>query len=81
MIDPNVAILAILEQGQEEADAALVALHALWAKEDEVTARNRAWALAAHAQGERDRDAKRVELGGKSRLEPEQPAEEPKDAA
>lgn len=79
--NPNAAILALLEQGQEEADAAFVALHAQWEQDDAITAQNRAWTLAAHKQGEKDRDAKRVELGGVSKIEAEKKAADEKAAA
>lgn len=66
---PNEEKLALLEQGHAEAEAALAALKADWAREDAETAERRAVLLEAHAQGDRDRDAVRVELGGTSLIE------------
>lgn len=68
-------MLAILETGHREAEDALVALKAGWVREDEETAARRQHMLEAHAQGARDRDAKRVELGGYSLIEAEEQAE------
>jgi len=58
--------LEILEAGAREAEAALAELKDLWKREDEATAANRAAVLEAHAQGARDRDAMRVQMGGAS---------------
>jgi hypothetical protein len=74
MNDPR--MLAILETGHREANEALVALKAQWARDDEETREARRHTLEAHAQGARDRDAKRVELGGESLIEAEKRATE-----
>jgi hypothetical protein len=62
----NARMLALLEQGHIEAEAALAALKAAWVLEDEGRKAHRAHILEAHAQGARDRDAMRVQLGGES---------------
>lgn len=67
--------LEILEEGHKEAEQALMDLKALWEREDETTAANRAAVLEAHAQGARDRDAVRVSMGGTSVIEAEKAAE------
>lgn len=72
--------LEILEEGHKEAEQALVDLKALWEREDEATATNRAAVLEAHAQGARDRDAVRVSMGGASVIEAEKAAEAAKQA-
>jgi hypothetical protein len=72
----DVRMLAILETGHREANEALVALKAQWARDDEETREARRHTLEAHAQGARDRDAKRVELGGESLIEAEKRATE-----
>lgn len=72
--------LDILEQGHKEAEAALVELKELWKREDEATKANRAAVLEAHAQGARDRDAVRVQMGGASVIEAEKAAEAAKKA-
>lgn len=63
--------LALLEASHVEAGAALDALKATWANEDEEIAARRAGLLEAHAQGARDRDVVRVRLGGSSMIEAE----------
>lgn len=73
--------LEILEEGHKEAEQALVDLKALWVREDEATAANRAAVLEAHAQGARDRDAVRVSMGGASVIEAEKAAEADKAEA
>lgn len=66
-----------LEAQHAECEAALDALKATWAREDETTAEIRARLLEAHAQGARDRDAVRVRLGGVSVMETPPVAEPP----
>lgn len=68
--------LEILEQGHDEAVAALEALKMRWVQDDADTAKAREAMLEAHAQGDRDRDAKRVQLGGESLIEAERRAKE-----
>jgi len=64
--------LELLEQGHAEAEEALRALRAQWVREDEARLAERARIVEAHAQGARDRDAKRVELGGESLIAAEE---------
>lgn len=66
MSEENTRRLGLLEQGHAEAVDALQALKAAWEREDEGREAHRARVLEAHAQGERDRDAMRVQLGGDS---------------
>jgi len=65
----NEEMLALVEQGEIDATRALDELKALWAREDEQTAANRAAVMEAHANGDRDRDAARVKYGGVSKFE------------
>lgn len=67
-IVPDRRRLAVLEQGHAEAEQALLDLKAAWEMEDEGRRAQRAHILEAHAQGARDRDAVRVQLGGESLL-------------
>ncbi len=62
----NDRILGLLEQGETDAKAALLALKDRWASEDRARMADRGFILAAHEQGAKDRDAKRIELGGVS---------------
>ena len=57
-------MIALLDQGAKDAEIALADLKALWAREDEATAANRAAVLEAHAQGARDRDEARKMYAG-----------------
>jgi len=57
-----------LEQGHTEAEAEFEAVKARWAVEDEQR-KNERWAIIErHAQGARDRDRLRIELGGQSKF-------------
>lgn len=68
--------LELLEQGHVEAEEAKAALIAKWGQEDVVTAALRTEELERHAQGDRDRDAMRVALGGTSLIEAKAQAEQ-----
>ena len=57
-------MLALLDQGAKDAEIALTELRALWVREDEATAANRALILAAHDQGARDREEARKMYAG-----------------
>lgn len=72
--------LELLEEGHKEADAALVALKEQWKTEDEAKKVERAAILEAHAQGAKDRDAVRKQMGGASLIEAEKAAEAAKKA-
>ena len=72
--------LELLEEGHKEADAALVALKEQWKAEDEAKKAERAAILEAHAQGAKDRDAVRVQMGGASVIEAEKASEAAKKA-
>lgn len=56
-----------LEQGHVEAQKSLEAVKAQWALEDEDRRLERWRVMERHAQGARDRDRLRIELGGESK--------------
>lgn len=77
----NARLLALLEQGHAEAQIEIAALRQFWHEEDLAIAAHRKAVWAAHEQGARDRDAKRVELGGRSLIEADARAAEAAAAA
>jgi hypothetical protein len=81
MSDHVMTPLEILEQGHKEAEAALAALKEQWKADDAALKAERAAILEAHAQGARDRDAVRKQMGGASLIEAEKAAEAARKAA
>jgi hypothetical protein len=68
--------LALLEEAEIEANAAVDALKARWKAEDEARPVGREAEMERHLQGARDRDAARVAMGGDAKM-----AETKKDPA
>ncbi len=66
MTEHSDRMLALIDQGAKDAEAALVDLKALWEREDERIAAKRAEILEAHTQGARDREEARKRWSAES---------------
>jgi hypothetical protein len=73
MTEHEAKMLALLDQGEKDAAVALDDLKALWAREDEITAANRAAVLEAHERGARDRAEARKQYEPAPEEKPKRP--------